>query len=243
MKYLNDFLYLCYIKGWNGFLYELMFTSAYIGVFVVLIPYRKKYDISLKDTLIISAIFPLITNLIIITVAWIESGFTEWGTNNILRACVYIPILFFVLAKALKIDYRRLLDFATPCLALVYAIGHLGCIFSGCCHGYPYYYGIWSPMAKNMVFPNQLIEIAVSLLIYVFLLEYAQKHKYKPTGKLYPLYLIVYGISRFFMEFLRDNKKLFWGISNLALHAAFMVLVGTVWYFFLKRKERKTAET
>ena len=43
--------------------------------------------------------------------------------------------------------------------------------------------------------------------------------------------LILFGSTRFLLEFLRDNEKLFWGISNLAIHAFIMFVVGVVWYF------------
>ena len=46
------------------------------------------------------------------------------------------------------------------------------------------------------------------------------------------------GYSRFLLEFLRDNDKLFLGISELALHALAMALIGAVWLIADKRKRR-----
>ena len=58
-------------------------------------------------------------------------------------------------------------------------------------------------------------------------------------GEAYPLMLILFGYSRFFLEFARDNEKLFLGISSLAIHAFIMGIVGTVWYFTLKEIKHK----
>ena len=44
--------------------------------------------------------------------------------------------------------------------------------------------------------------------------------------------------SRFFLEFLRDNDKLFWGISGLALRTMLNGVVGTIAFFLIKRKNK-----
>ena len=51
---------------------------------------------------------------------------------------------------------------------------------------------------------------------------------------------LLFGSSRFLFEFLRDNSKMFWGISNLAIHALFMFFVGVVWLIILAIKKKKT---
>lgn len=50
--------------------------------------------------------------------------------------------------------------------------------------------------------------------------------------------LMLFGYSRFFLEFLRDNDKLFWGISGLALRTMLNGVVGTIAYFLIKRKNK-----
>jgi prolipoprotein diacylglyceryltransferase len=57
--------------------------------------------------------------------------------------------------------------------------------------------------------------------------------------------LVLFGSTRFLFEFLRDNEKMFWGISNLAIHALFMFVVGVIWIVIQKTKPNKapTPET
>ena len=50
--------------------------------------------------------------------------------------------------------------------------------------------------------------------------------------------LVTFGSTRFFLEFLRDDKKLVLGISNLAFHALFMTVVGLVWMTFIDEKQK-----
>ena len=79
------------------------------------------------------------------------------------------------------------------------------------------------------MFPVQLLEGIVSAAIVVWLLTYAKKHKYNCAGLCMPYMFIAFGLTRFFLEFLRNNQKLFWGISELALWSLLMFIVGIVW--------------
>ena len=51
--------------------------------------------------------------------------------------------------------------------------------------------------------------------------------------------LIIFGSTRFVCEFLRDNDKLFLGISNLALHALLMFIVGIIALVIINKKHNK----
>ena len=73
----------------------------------------------------------------------------------------------------------------------------------------------------------------------MFLFRMAKKENYAGTGKVYAMFLLTFGGTRFLLEFLRDNDKLILGVSNLALHALFMVLVGTVWLMVLYEKDQQ----
>ena len=66
-----------------------------------------------------------------------------------------------------------------------------------------------------------------------------KKRNYEPDGLAYPLMLMLFGYSRFLLEFLRDNQKVVFGVSTLAIHALFMALVGTVVYVTIKEQPQK----
>jgi prolipoprotein diacylglyceryltransferase len=50
----------------------------------------------------------------------------------------------------------------------------------------------------------------------------------------------MFGSTRFLLEFARDNEKLFWGISNLAIQAFIMLVVGIMLFCVIKSINKQT---
>ena len=100
-------------------------------------------------------------------------------------------------------------------------------------------------MLNENTFPIQFVESFAALVVVIIVERYMKKRNYEPDGLAYPMMLMLFGYSRFLLEFLRDNQKIAFGISTLALHALFMALVGTAVYVTIKeqpkirKKERK----
>ena len=121
-------------------------------------------------------------------------------------------------------------------LGLMYAVSKLGCFFAGCCYGRETdaWYGITfthSDFAPNGVklIPTQLISSAGDFLICGILLWYAAK-KPKP-GRVASLYLLLYGMGRFLIEFLRDDYRGSLGIFSTSQIISFgVVALGIVLY-------------
>ena len=171
---------------------------------------------------------------------WMESGFKNWGGNNIVRIFIWVPVVAYPFARILKIDWKDSCEFLAPCPAMVQGISHYGCIFEGCCHGYEWEHGIWNPALNTKTFPIQPIEACVAVAVVIYVLIRQKRLNYKGDGLTYPIMLMLFGYSRFFLEFARDNEKLFLGISALAIHALVMGLVGTVWFFIVKHRNSGT---
>ena len=193
----------------------------------------------------------LVTVLIVYPIAvfwmfvlfWVDTGFTSWGGNNIVRVFVYVPLIGIPVAKLLRIDQNKMLSLLSFGPLLVHGISHFGCIFGGCCKGYPNSWGIYNHIYEDIRFPIQPIEALAAVAIVVYLICRAKKRKYVPDGYEYPLMLVLFGSSRFIFEFFRDNGKLFWGISLLAVHAFIMFVVGVIWISVRKRKCKSIEST
>ena len=123
--------------------------------------------------------------------------------------------------------------------SFLFGFARIGCIFPGCCHGYPSSWGLYSNEAGTVCFPIQIIEIIVSFILALIMWNMHSKERFQ--GKLYPWFLVLFGSTRFVLEFLRDNQKLFWGISELALHALSCFIVGMI-LLTLSKKRRSTCE-
>ena len=129
----------------------------------------------------------------------------------------------------------RMLDLAAPAAAIGYGVGRIGCLTSGDGD-----YGKvttlpWGVhMAKDalvppnpptaLVQPTPIYEFAFALLIGWWL--WRRGARPRPLGFLTGEYLLLSGIGRFLVEFIRINPRLYWGMSNAQVAALGSVVVG-----------------
>ena len=106
------------------------------------------------------------------------------------------------------------------------AVGRVGCTLAGCCLGVP-----WDgPLALTYDvprFPATLLELAfhLALAAMFFVLE----RKRVLFGRLFSLYLVIYGVFRFATEPMRATPKALWmGLSVYQAFALALILVGAV---------------
>ena len=207
-------------------LYYGFHVLGFVSVFFFNIWYGRKRDISPRTSALITLMVYSVTYVWIYIQFWAESGFTNFGGNNIVRGFVYVPLFVWPLSKLFKIPWSTLCDFVAPCVCLSQGVSHIGCIFGGCCAGYPCDWGIYNYRYDGNAFPSQLFEAATALLIVVYLLYHSKKRQYNTGGRAYPLMLVLFGSTRFLWEFARNNEKIWLGCSSLAFHALFMKIVG-----------------
>jgi phosphatidylglycerol:prolipoprotein diacylglycerol transferase len=222
-------------------LYDMLFGMGFVGVMVYLLLISKHYSMPILKTIVFAVLVYSSTVAWMFFLFWADSGFRVWGGNNIVRVFWWLGVFVFPVSKLIKRNYLECLDFVSPCLCINHGIAHFGCIFAGCCHGYPCDWGLYSNEVGYRCVPTQPIEALVALGIATFIW---QREKNKGYGKgvdglSFPIMLMIFGYSRFFLEFLRDNKKLFWGISGLAIHALVNGVIGTVAFFVIRNYNRK----
>ncbi|MBE6899140.1 MAG: hypothetical protein E7479_00520 [Ruminococcaceae bacterium] len=225
--------------GLSSTFYDIFFALGFVSVLCGLVWFGKKLDFPMKNVaILVCIVYPLVV-LWMFIMFWMESGFKVWGGNNIVRIFVYVPLIALPVAKFLKIEGDRALSLLSFAPLLVHGVSHFGCIFAGCCCGYQWTYGIYNPSFRDYRFPIQPIEAIGAVAIVVYLFYRAKKRNYVPDGFEYPVMLVLYGSSRFIFEFFREDHKLFWGISNLAIHALFMFIVGVIWIAIRKKKSKE----
>jgi phosphatidylglycerol:prolipoprotein diacylglycerol transferase len=154
------------------------------------------------------------------------------------------------LAAAWYIRKNRMPALATcdafaPGLAMGHAIGRVGCFAAGCCYGKPtdHFWGVTftNPLAQLWVGtplneklePTQLIESAAELIIFGILMWLFSRKKF--DGQVFGAYLFLYGIARYFIEFLRGDPgrgSVFGGVmSGTQLISIGLVLLGgLIWW-------------
>jgi phosphatidylglycerol:prolipoprotein diacylglycerol transferase len=234
---MNAFIELIAQNNMSKLLYDIFFALGFVFVFLCVFYLGMKMKIKAwKTAIVVLTVYPAVV-LWMFVLYWIETGF--FGGNNIVRVFVYVPLITYPVAKLLKIPFKEALSMVALGPVAVHGVSHLGCMFEGCCHGYIQQWGLYNRTTGCLHFPTQPIEAIIALLILAYLLIRAKKRKYVPDGLEYPIMLMVFGSTRFLCEFLRDNDKLIWGISNLAFHALFMFVVGMIWIIVAKRKKKK----
>jgi phosphatidylglycerol:prolipoprotein diacylglycerol transferase len=113
-------------------------------------------------------------------------------------------------------SFWRLADLLVPGLALGQAIGWVGCLLSGCAYGLPAR-GTWAYELPDLYgitvfrFPTQAVMSGVSLLIFMLLILLLWRTPRPFPGLIALLYLLLYSLGGFVLEFTRGDETLYLG--------------------------------
>lgn len=142
-------------------------------------------------------------------------------------------------------------DVFAPGIALGHAIGRFGCFAAGCCWGAectrPWAVTFTSPDASELtgvplnvpLHPTQLYETFAELVIFGVL--YRRFHAPHPPGAVIGLYLALYSVVRFGVEFVRHHDQgLFAGLSITQWISLGTLLLG-LWFLFRPRTQEPAA--
>lgn len=151
----------------------------------------------------------------------IFSGFVAYG------GIIFGTLAVFIYSKIKKINALEYLDYMIPFVAMVQGFGRLGCFLAGCCYGGPTdsFLGVifpTGPMAGIKIWPTQLFSAAGDFAICGILLLVSMKNKVK--GNIVVLYVILYAVGRFAVEFLRADERGFVGSLSTSQFISLLVL-------------------
>jgi len=162
-------------------------------------------------------------------------------------------IAVYFVSRRYGIPFLQTADMSAPALAIGQAIGRIGCLLSGDGD-----WGLPSTLPWAMAYPKAIVgwnsETVLKLgpggtlvsgyfpgvrvhptpiyeaILYtgVFLVLWSLRKKGLTDGRLLYLYLILAGLSRFMVEFLRVNPRVFAGLSEAQVIAIGMMIVGGI---------------
>lgn len=236
-------------------MYNLIQGIAMAIYVIVLTLYGKAYGFSRWKSFLLGAIAVTVDYFVILFVTWVENGFQSFGNQNAVRVFVFNPLLIYLVAKIMKVDFRKYSDYNAFPAMVWYGLGHFACLAESCCRGYAYYEGTfmykvaYALTGTNML-PMPIIESVGALITAAVLLGIGIKYKFQTKGYMYYIMLIIYGSQRFIFEFFRYNQKVIifremvsargnFGISNLALWALAMLVEGVVLLTLFVRMDKK----
>ena len=148
-----------------------------------------------------------------------------------------------ILGRREKIPTLTFLDACSPAAAVGYAIGRIGCLLSGDGD-----YGVPTTLPWGMSFPNGVVpttervhptpvyEFLIWLAIAAFLWRLGKKAlgADRPKGEVFCAYLILTGVARFLIEFIRINPRSFFGLSNAQTASLVSIVVGVVLFWRIR---------
>ena len=136
-----------------------------------------------------------------------------------------------------------MLDLAAPAVSVGYGVGRIGCLVSGDGD-----YGIPTSLPWGMSFPHGLVpttqrvhptpiyELLVALLIAGYLWRRgANSGRPLPLGQITGEYLVLSGIARFLVEFIRINPRIYWGMSNAQVASLGSIAAGILLIVWARR--------
>ncbi|MDD2362083.1 MAG: prolipoprotein diacylglyceryl transferase [Oscillospiraceae bacterium] len=112
--------------------------------------------------------------------------------------------------KKANMNSPVLYDIIACSIPLMHAFGRIGCFLGGCCYGieskfgFTYHNSLIESANHIRRFPVQLLEALLNLILFLMLYIFMKRGFFK--GKMIYIYLIIYPIIRFLLEFLRGDR-------------------------------------
>jgi len=167
------------------------------------------------------------------------------GAGAFILAYFLIGKLYFKGRRA-KFDYKgqfnTIVLVAGPCIVIAHAFGRLGCLMAGCCHGTylgqtPVLGGLLMSGSKGLGYyiPVQLYEAIFLFILFAVLSVFY----FKRCNFILQLYLILYAIWRFIIEFFRGDavRGQFLGIYFSQWQSFIFIIIAVILFIvYHKRK-------
>ena len=157
------------------------------------------------------------------------------GGQSFFGALFLVPILMALIGRAFRLSPSESTDYVAAPVIFILMCMRMGCMLNGCCGGI---------LLGDFRVPTQMLEACFDAIIFVILWEFEKKGN--KQGKIYPIMMVLYGIIRFFLEFVRDTSKDWLGLSHGQWFSIAAVVCGMIWLIcqeeWLKKHDRKLEE-
>ncbi len=121
--------------------------------------------------------------------------FSRFSGMSLFGAIFIMPLFIYIISKIIKRSAALMFDTLTVCLIFTMICGRINCIIYGCCQG-TFFFG-----SHTFLWPVRELEIAFNLVM-LFIIAFKVR-KENTNGRMFPIYMIAYGIFRFLIEWVR----------------------------------------
>jgi phosphatidylglycerol:prolipoprotein diacylglycerol transferase len=155
--------------------------------------------------------------------------------------------------RRIKLPIRLGLDLLGLVAAMADGVGRWGCFLSGCCWGAPTTlpWGVTFPLIARQlhaglpdqpVHPAQIYFSLVSFAILGVLIWVYRRKRFH--GQIIATYLVLYSITRFFLEYIRGDAErgfVLNGLMSTSQFVSILIALGAVvWLYWLARRHRES---
>lgn len=199
--------------------YIFMICLGIIAAFIILVLYLVKAKVSrngiidacacgcfaiaigIVGAILMQNLYNLIKDPSSYSWSW---GMTFYG-GLIFGVGAFLLLFTLVTKKTKSISIKEILIIAPSCITMAHALGRIGCFLAGCCYGIEMENGLHCSSVDNLShLPTQLIEAGFLFILSSALIVLAFKKKFIYA---FPLYMLLYGIFRFIIEFFRGDER------------------------------------
>lgn len=212
-------------------------SAGTFAMMLLIMLLMKRYGIRLWKSVPVAVLLTVAGT--VSTYIWFFVESSMFGARSYYGAVFLVPVFFLAVAKWMRIPYGDLMDFCAPAECAMLILMKYQCLVDGCCAGRFLYV---NAEGIAVVFPSQLVETANAVVIMVILVCLALNLKNR--GKIYPWYLLLYGASRFVLNWFReDTDPLLMGLPAGNLWSLIAVFIGVLYVRGYKLAIVKTTDT
>lgn len=184
---------------------------------------RKKYQLSWLQLLIIFAIS--------IVAGTLGSKLSSTGVRQ------YGPVLidtvvWFPVAIILKKQVLDIYDFGSVVAAVAMWTGKIPCLIDGCCGGIM--------LTETIRYPSQIVEFC--MLFFILLTLIILEHKEKCKHKLWPIFMLAFGVHRYLANLMRgsevETNAIWLGMAEAEIASLAIALISFIWIIVAYWKNR-----
>ena len=181
------------------------------------------------------------SELIAQPIQYLASGLTWWGA--------FVPCIFLwaLIARWKKVSFWLIGDAVAPGLVLAYGIGRIACLLAGDDYGVPsnlpwaLSFPNGAPPTLERVHPTQIYETLSMIIVFLFLWNIRKKDL--PVGWISYVTLIIFGVERFLVEFIRNTTpSSIPGITQAQIISIGFIIFGAYKFIQLKSRSGKSVE-
>lgn len=224
--------------------YGIAITLALISNIILVLCLYKKYDYDFNEIIglllyenvgIIGGakiLSYLLNSKAYVNFNFLNLGLTSYGA--ILGALMFIILFCLQFKKSIK----DTLFIFVPAMPLMYSIGKIGCFLVGCCYGIEYN-GIFKIMYKYSseapnniyLFPIQILESLVFLIIFIYLIIQHKKDKFDLNTL--SISLVACGIAKYVLDFFRMSHTSLFSFNQVI--SMLVAMIGIIFYIITKK--------